>query len=145
ETQADAEQTLADVKALGADAILIQADLTHIENIEKLFIDTKQHFGGIDIAINTVGKVLKKPFLETTEQEFDSMSDINSKIAYFFIQSAGRHLNNGGKICSIVTSLLAAYTGFYSTYEGLKAPVEHYTRAASKEFGDRQISVTAVA
>ncbi|HAV5509406.1 SDR family oxidoreductase [Acinetobacter baumannii] len=145
ETQADAEQTLADVKALGADAILIQADLTHIENIEKLFIDTKQHFGGIDIAINTVGKVLKKPFLETTEQEFDNMSDINSKIAYFFIQSAGRHLNNGGKICSIVTSLLAAYTGFYSTYEGLKAPVEHYTRAASKEFGDRQISVTAVA
>lgn len=145
ETQADAEQTLADIKALGADAILIQADLTHIENIEKLFIDTKQHFGGIDIAINTVGKVLKKPFLETTEQEFDSMSDINSKIAYFFIQSAGRHLNNGGKICSIVTSLLAAYTGFYSTYEGLKAPVEHYTRAASKEFGDRQISVTAVA
>ncbi|MFV8104106.1 SDR family oxidoreductase, partial [Enterobacter cloacae complex sp.6730515] len=100
ESQADAEQTLADVKALGADAILIQADLTHIENIEKLFIDTKQHFGGIDIAINTVGKVLKKPFLETTEQEFDSMSDINSKIAYFFIQSAGRHLNNGGKICS---------------------------------------------
>ncbi|MFV5624527.1 SDR family oxidoreductase [Acinetobacter baumannii] len=145
ETQADAEQTLADVKALGADAILIQADLTHIENIEKLFIDTKQHFGGIDIAINTVGKVLKKPFLETTEQEFDNMSDINSKIAYFFIQSAGRHLNNGGKICSIVTSLLAAYTGFYSTYEGLKAPVEHYTRAASKGFGDRQISVTAVA
>ncbi|MCV9898379.1 UNVERIFIED_CONTAM: SDR family NAD(P)-dependent oxidoreductase, partial [Cronobacter sakazakii] len=69
ETQADAEQTLADVKALGADAILIQADLTHIENIEKLFIDTKQYFGGIDIAINTVGKVLKKPFLETTEQE----------------------------------------------------------------------------
>ncbi|MEI5657457.1 SDR family oxidoreductase [Acinetobacter baumannii] len=145
ETQADAEQTLADVKALGADAILIQADLTDIDNIEKLFLDTKQHFGGIDIAINTVGKVLKKPFLETTEQEFDSMSDINSKIAYFFIQSAGRHLKNGGKICSIVTSLLAAYTGFYSTYEGLKAPVEHYTRAASKEFGDRQISVTAVA
>ncbi|EXB63545.1 short chain dehydrogenase family protein [Acinetobacter sp. 21871] len=65
---------------MGADAILIQADLTDIDNIEKLFLDTKQHFGGIDIAINTVGKVLKKSFLETTEQEFDSMSDINSKI-----------------------------------------------------------------
>jgi len=145
ETQADAEQTLADVRAFGVDAVLIQADLTDIDNIEKLFLDTKQHFGGIDIAINTVGKVLKKSFLDTTEQEFDSMSDINSKIAYFFIQSAGRHLNDGGKICSIVTSLLAAYTGLYSTYEGLKAPVEHYTRAASKEFGYRQISVTAVA
>lgn len=65
---------------MGADAILIQADLTHIDNIEKLFVDTTQHFGGVDIAINTVGKVLKKSFLDTTEQEFDSMSDINSKL-----------------------------------------------------------------
>jgi NAD(P)-dependent dehydrogenase (short-subunit alcohol dehydrogenase family) len=40
---------------------------------------------------------------------------------------------------------LAAYTGLYSTYAGAKAPVEHFTRAASKEFGARGISVTAVA
>ncbi|HRM74462.1 MAG TPA: SDR family oxidoreductase [Paracoccus sp. (in: a-proteobacteria)] len=36
------------------------------------------------------------------------------------------------------------YTPFYAAYEGLKAPVEHFTRAASKEFGDRGISVTAI-
>ncbi|WP_010589711.1 MULTISPECIES: SDR family oxidoreductase [unclassified Acinetobacter] len=144
-TQADAEQTLKDVQAFGAKAILVQADLADIQNIEQLFITAKAEFGGIDIAINTVGRVLKKPYLDTTEQEFDGMNDINNKIAYFFIQSAGRHLNANGKICSIVTSLLAAYTGLYSTYEGLKAPVEHYTRAASKEFGARGISVTAVA
>ena len=101
--------------------------------------------GGIDIAINTVGMVLKKPFVETTEKEYDVMSDVNSKVAYFFIQEAGKKLNDNGKICSIVTSLLAAYTGYYSTYEGMKAPVEHFTRAASKEFGNRGISVTAVA
>lgn len=144
-TQADAEQTLKDVQALGAKAILVQADLSDIQNIEQLFLTAKENFGGVDIAINTVGRVLKKPYLDTTEQEFDGMNDINNKIAYFFIQSAGRHLNDHGKICTIVTSLLAAYTGLYSTYEGLKAPVEHYTRAASKEFGQRGISVTAVA
>lgn len=141
----DAEKTLEEVKKLGAEAILIQADLTKIDNITKLFDETIAHFGGIDIAINTVGKVLKKPFVDTTEAEYDSMSDINSKVAYFFIQEAGKKLNNNGKICTIVTSLLAAYTGLYSTYEGLKAPVEHFTRAASKEFGERGISVTAVA
>ncbi|NHB56784.1 SDR family oxidoreductase [Acinetobacter sp. 194] len=143
--RADAEETLSAVQALGSKAITIQADLSDISKIEALFLKAKEIFGGVDIAINTVGRVLKKPFLETTETEFDSMSDINSKIAYFFIQSAGKHLNNDGKICTIVTSLLAAYTGLYSTYEGLKAPVEHYTRAASKEFGERGISVTAVA
>lgn len=144
-TQADAEDTFNLMQAFGVKAILVQADLTNIQNIEALFVQAKTEFGGIDIAINTVGRVLKKPYLDTTEQEFDDMNDINNKIAYFFIQSAGRHLNEGGKICNIVTSLLAAYTGLYSTYEGLKAPVEHYTRAASKEFGSRGISVTAVA
>ena len=144
-TKADAEKTLADVQAAGAEAFLFQGDLTKVENITKLFDETVSRFGGIDIAINTVGMVLKKPFTETTESEYDQMSDINSKVAYFFIQESGKKLNDNGKICTIVTSLLAAYTGLYSTYEGMKAPVEHFTRAASKEFGDRGISVTAVA
>ena len=88
-TQADAEETLKAVQAFGIKAILVQADLSNIQNIEQLFIRAKAEFGGVDIAINTVGRVLKKPYLDTTEQEFDGMNDINNKIAYFFIQSAG--------------------------------------------------------
>ncbi|MGJ1430181.1 SDR family oxidoreductase [Sphingobacterium spiritivorum] len=143
-TKAEAEKTLADIENAGGEAFLFQADLTHVENIKKLFEATISRFGGIDIAVNTIGMVLKKPFLETTEEEYDTMFDINSKVAYFFIQEAGKTLNNNGKICTIVTSLLAAYTGLYSTYAGAKAPVEHFTRMASKEFGERGISVTAV-
>jgi NAD(P)-dependent dehydrogenase (short-subunit alcohol dehydrogenase family) len=144
-TKADAENTLAEIQRSGGEAFLYQADLTNIENIKKFFNETKSRYGGIDIAINTVGRVLKKPFAETTEEEYDDMFDINSKVAYFFIQEAGKQLNDNGKICTIVTSLLAAFTGYYSTYAGAKAPVEDFTRAASKEFGKRGISVTAVA
>ncbi len=144
-TKADAEKTLSDVQNLGAEAFLFQGDLTKIENITKFFDETVSKFGGIDIAINTVGMVLKKPFVDTTENEYDVMADVNSKVAYFFIQEAGKKLNDNGKICTIVTSLLAAFTGYYSTYEGMKAPVEHFTRAAAKEFGNRGISVSAVA
>ncbi|MCW3167188.1 SDR family oxidoreductase [Chryseobacterium sp. 09-1422] len=144
-TKEDAEKTLGDITSAGGEAFIFQADLTKVENIAKLFEAAKQKFGGIDIAINTVGMVLKKPFLETTEADYDTMFDINSKVAYFFIQEAGKHLNNNGKINTIVTSLLAAYTGLYSTYAGAKAPVEHFTRMASKEFGERGISVSAVA
>lgn len=140
-----AEKTLAAVTSQGVEGLLYQADLTDTTNITGLFDAAIDKFGGIDIAINTVGKVLKKPMLETTEAEYDSMSDINAKIAYFFLKEAGKKLNDHGKVCTIVTSLLAAYTGLYSTYGGMKAPVEHFTRAASKEFGTRGISVTAVA
>ena len=143
-TKPDADKTVADIKSAGGDAIAIRGDFTKVADVVAAFAAAKQQYGGIDIAINTVGKVLKKPFAETTEAEYDSMAAINSKAAYFFIQEAGNQLNDGGKICTIVTSLLAAYTGLYSTYGGMKAPVEHFTRAASKEFGGRGISVTAV-
>jgi NAD(P)-dependent dehydrogenase (short-subunit alcohol dehydrogenase family) len=140
----EADQTVAAIEAAGGVAIAIPGNLTKIANITTIFDTAKNQFRGLDIAINTVGKVLKKPFLETTEEEYDDMAAINAKVAYFFIQEAGKKLNDHGKIVTVVTSLLAAYTGLYSTYAGGKAPVEHFTRAASKEFGSRGVSVTAV-
>ncbi|MFY3549844.1 SDR family oxidoreductase [Achromobacter insolitus] len=143
-TKADAEATVAAVKAAGAQAVALQADLTSAGAMEKLFADAATAVGRPDIAINTVGKVLKKPFTEITEAEYDDMAAVNAKSAFFFLKEAGRHVNDNGKICTLVTSLLGAYTPFYAAYAGTKAPVEHYTRAASKEFGERGISVTAV-
>ena len=144
QTRPDAEATVQAVKDLGTDAYAIQGDLTKPANVAALFEAAKDRFGGIDIAVNTVGKVLRKPIIDTTEEEYDAMFDVNSKAAYFFIKEAGRNLNDSGKIITIVTSLLAAFTDGYSTYAGGKAPVEHFTRAAAKEFGRRGISVTAV-
>lgn len=143
-TKADAEKTLAAVRAAGAEAVAFQTDLTTAAAMEKLFADTVAAVGRPDIAINTVGKVLKKPISEISETEYDEMSAINAKSAFFFLKEAGRHLNDNGKICTLVTSLLGAFTPFYAAYAGTKAPVEHFTRAASKEFGARGISVTAI-
>ena len=143
-SQADAEATVRAVQELGSDAIAVSGDLSKPANVTAMFRAAKERFGGIDIAVNTVGRVLRKPILETTEEEFDSMFDINAKAAFFFIKEAGLQLNDGGKIITIVTSLLAAFTDGYSTYAGGKAPVEDFTRAAAKEFGRRGISVNAL-
>lgn len=139
-----ADETVAAVKALGVKAQAFQADLSTAAAVEKLFADAIAAFGRPDIAINTVGKVLKKPMLEISEAEYDEMSNANAKSAFFFIKEAGRLLNDNGKICTLVTSLLGAFTPFYASYAGTKAPVEHFTRTAAKEFGDRGISVTAI-
>lgn len=141
---AETEETLAAIRAAGAEAVAFQADLTSAGAVEKLFADTIAAVGRPDIAINTVGKVLKKPFTDISEAEYDEMTAVNSKTAFFFLKEAGKHLNDNGKICTLVTSLLGAFTPFYAAYAGTKAPVEHYTRAASKEFGERGISVTAI-
>jgi len=54
--------------------VFYAADLTTEGAINKLFADTIQEFGRIDIVINTVGKVLKKPLAEVTEEEYDAMA-----------------------------------------------------------------------
>lgn len=140
----DADATVAAVQDAGAQAVALQADLTGAGAMERLFADATAAVGRPDIAINTVGKVLKKPLAEITEAEYDQMSAVNAKAAFFFLREAGKHLNDNGKVCTLVTSLLGAFTPFYASYAGTKAPVEHFTRAAAKEFGERGISVTAV-
>jgi len=143
-SKAEADATVAAIEAAGAKAAAFQGNLTTAGAVEKLFADVVAKFGRPDIAINTVGKVLKKPFVEISEAEYDEMTAVNSKCAFFFLKEAGKHVNDNGKICTLVTSLLGAYTPFYAAYAGTKAPVEHFTRAASKEFGERGISVTAI-
>ncbi|SPD68746.1 putative short-chain dehydrogenase (plasmid) [Cupriavidus taiwanensis] len=143
-SRADADATVRALQASGAEAVALQADLTSAGAVERLFADAVAAVGRPDIAINTVGKVLKKPFADISEAEYDEMSAVNAKSAFFFLKEAGRHVNDHGKIVTLVTSLLGAFTPFYAAYAGTKAPVEHFTRAAAKEFGARGISVTAV-
>ena len=143
-SKAEAEATVAAVEAAGAKAVALQGDLTRADAMERLFADTVAAVGRPDIAINTVGKVLKKPIAEISEAEYDDMSAVNAKTAFFFLKEAGKHVNDNGKVVTLVTSLLGAFTPFYASYAGTKSPVEHFTRAAAKEFGARGISVTAV-
>ncbi|MBL4919434.1 SDR family NAD(P)-dependent oxidoreductase, partial [Szabonella alba] len=62
-TAAAAQETVAAVQAAGAKAVTLQADLSTAGAVEKLFADTIAAVGRPDIAINTVGMVLKKPML----------------------------------------------------------------------------------
>jgi len=144
-SEADANTTVTAVESAGVKAVKFQADLSVPANVGHLFDSAIDAFGSVDIAVNTAGKVLRKPIIETTEAEYDSMLDINAKAAYFFIKEAGKRLNDDGKVITIVTALLGAFTDGYSTYAGGKSPVEHFTRAAAKEFGARGISVNSIA
>ncbi|RZL64574.1 MAG: SDR family oxidoreductase [Variovorax sp.] len=140
----ETEKTAAALKDKGADVITFQGNLAVVDNNVKLFDLAQSHFGEVNVAVNTAGVVIKKPIANVTEADYDKSFDANAKAAFFFIQQAGRILAERGSIVTIVSSLLAAYTDSYAVYPGSKAPVEHYTRAASKEFGSRGINVNAI-
>lgn len=122
-TEKDADATVDAIKGMGRNAIAIQGDLTKADNVTALFQQAKDHFGGIDVAVNTVGKVLRKPIIETTEAEFDEMMAINAKSAYFFIKESGLYrLRQGWPGCLTTRPAVAGHRSAFSQPCGSRSP-----------------------
>lgn len=140
----EAETTANLVKQAGSKALLVKGDLTQLDNVKALFQQSLDTFGRVDIVINNAGKVIKRPLVEYTEDDYDQLFSINCKAAFFVMQEAAKYIEDNGRIINMGTSLLAAFTGFYSLYAGSKAPLEHFTRALAKEVGARGITVNTI-
>lgn len=132
-------------KSHGIEVRMYKGDMTIPSVVKDVYLKVIQEFGKLDIMVNTVGMVVKKPMKDLSEQEYDAMFAVNSKSAFFITQEAANTMSDGGKIVNIVTALLGAYTGYYALYQGSKAPVEWFTKGLSKELMDRGISVNAIA
>ncbi|MFF0729542.1 SDR family oxidoreductase [Streptomyces sp. NPDC004134] len=144
-SRARAEEVVARIDGGPGEAFAVQADLTRPAEVERVFDTVVDRFGRLDYSVNTAGMVLKKPLAEITEEEYDRLFAVNSKAAFFVMREAARRIEDGGRIITVLTSLLAAYTGLYSAYAGSKSPVEHFTRALSKELFGRNVSVNSIA
>ncbi len=140
----DAETTAGLVEQAGQRALLVQGELSQPSNVQNLFSQAKEAFGRIDIVINNAGKVIKRPFTEYTENDFDQLFNINTKAAFFVMQEAAKHIEDNGRIINMGTSLLGAFTGYYSLYAGSKAPLEDFTKALAKEIGSKGVTVNTV-
>ena len=90
-SKAEADATVAAVKAAGAQAAAFQADLTQPGAVAKPFADTKAAFGAPAIATNTVGKVLKKPTSDHTAEDDDSTYGSKFKVRCRHIPTTGTH------------------------------------------------------
>ena len=145
ETSSAADETVAAAIDSGAKAFALEADLTKPAEVRRLFDETVGRLGSLYATVNTAGMAVGKPLADISEAEYDAMMGINAKAAFFVMQEAARRMEDGGRILNVLTSLLAAYTPLYSLYAGSKAPVEHFTRALSKELLDRSISVNSIA
>jgi NAD(P)-dependent dehydrogenase (short-subunit alcohol dehydrogenase family) len=143
--KSEADDAAAKVRDSGAKAIVKQADLTKTAEIKKLFDSTMKELNQLDILINTSGMVIKKPFVDITEDEYDRMFAVNAKAAFFCMQEAAKRMADNGRIINMETSLVGATTPYYSAYAGSKAPLEDFTRALAKEIGNRGITVNNIA
>ncbi|OJX73820.1 SDR family oxidoreductase [Magnetospirillum sp. 64-120] len=141
---ADARQVVAAIAAAGGRAQAWQADLSDLGALVGLFDAVESAFGGLDIVVNTAGRIAKMPVADMDEAEFDALHAVNTKAAFFVLREVARRLRDNGRVVSVSTSLSAATTGLYAAYAGGKAALEAYTRALAKEIGHRGITVNAI-
>ncbi|ASR45242.1 SDR family oxidoreductase [Paenibacillus kribbensis] len=140
-----AQQVVEGIIQKGGKAIAIHADLGKMSDIEALFTNTIAEFGRLDILVNNAGLMITKPLADVTEADFDKQFALNVKGTFFACQQAMMHMENYGRIVNLSTSVIGQMFPAYSVYAGTKGAVEQFTRQLAKEFGNKHITINAVA
>jgi len=130
----------------GADAISIQADVSKISEIEKLFQETKKKFGKVDIVMSNSGTESWNKTEEITEEVYDHVFNLNARAQFFVGQAAWKHLEDNGRLI-LMSSIAAGLLGVkhHSLYNASKMAVIGMIKAFATDFGARGITVNGVA
>lgn len=141
-----AEGIVNQIQECGGQAVAIQADISHVAEITKLFNKTKEHFGKIDIVCSNSGVESFDRMEDITEEHFDKVFGLNFRAQFFVAQHAYQHGEPGGRLIlmsSIAAGLISV--GDHALYSASKAAVNGVTKSFAKDFGKKGITVNAIA
>lgn len=140
-----AEEVESNIKAMGARVISVQADISKVAEIEKLFAAAKKAFGKIDIVVANAGiEMVETPVVDFTEEQFDRVFGINTKGTYFSLQQAAKNVEDGGRIIYIASSTTSFPVPGMAVYGGSKTTPRYLVDILSKEIGHRGITVNSI-
>ncbi|WP_110929511.1 SDR family NAD(P)-dependent oxidoreductase [Bacillus massiliglaciei] len=134
--QVELDRVTEKLKEYHADIVGVQADVSSIHQIKELFRAVKKAFGTLDILINSAGTNIRTPAKDVTEEEWDTIMDLNVKGSFFCAQEAAK-LMSPEKVCKIITiSSQYGHIGSAnrSVYCTSKGGVELMTKALAVEW-----------
>src|SRR5947207_5362559 len=133
------------VKTIGNGVLAVQADVSSLADVDKLYAEVSQKLGKIDVLFVNAGIAKFAPLAETSESTYDEQFDINIKGAYFTIQKALPLLNDGASIILNTSVADRKGTAGASAYAATKAALRSLARTAAAELAERGIRVNTVA
>ena len=136
------------IEAAGGRALVIQADVATIADLQKLVDGTVKAFGRLDIMVNNAGMETRTSVLETTEDDFDKVIAINLKGAFFGTQLAARQMiaqGGGGRIINISSTHEDWPMPGNTPYCCAKGGVRMLTRTGGVELAPHNITVVGIA
>jgi NAD(P)-dependent dehydrogenase (short-subunit alcohol dehydrogenase family) len=145
--RAGAEATVAEIAAMGRQAIAVQADVGQSPDVNRMFDEVLAHFPRLDILVNNAGTQVWKSLLDLEEIEWDRVVDTNLKGCFLCTQRAARHMKEagGGRIVNIGSGCNKAAFPHLVSYTASKGGIEMFTKVAALELGRYNIAVNCVA
>jgi len=142
-----AEQTAAEVAALGRRSLALRSDVSQMADAEALIEKSLGEMGHIDILVNNAGITRDNLLLRMDEKEWDSVIAVNLKGTFNGIKAATRVMmkQRSGKIINMTSVVGVMGNAGQANYAASKAGVIGLTKSAAKELGSRNIQVNAVA
>jgi len=142
---AKAEAVVNEIKSAGGQAIAVQADVANAAEVERLFKNTLDAFGRIDVVVNCAGIMPLGRIADGDMELFDKVIATNLRGTFIVLAQAARHLSAGGRIMAFSSSVLAKSFPSYGPYIASKAGVEGLVRVLNNELRGRNVTVNALA
>ena len=139
------KETLATAAAqLGDGFIAINADVTNLADLERVFAATAEKFGKIDVIVANAGAGTTGTVADTSEADYDRLLDLNLKSVYFTVNKALPYMNDGGSIILIGSNAAHRAYPSFGLYGAAKAAVIFLAKAFSNDLLDRNIRVNVI-
>jgi 3-oxoacyl-[acyl-carrier protein] reductase len=140
-----AQKVAADIRAAGSEAIILQADLADLAQVDPLIETAAAAFGQLDILVNNAAVSHGGGPLDAIRpDDFEKTFNVNVRALLFACQSAARRMNDGGRIINISSGITRSRVAGSAVYSASKAAVEMITKVLAAELGRRQITVNAL-
>ncbi|MGH9370889.1 MAG: SDR family NAD(P)-dependent oxidoreductase [Vicinamibacterales bacterium] len=142
-----AEETVAELKALGVDAFAVRADVGIRSEVRQMIDDVVGRFGRLDLLVNNAGVQTWTPFLDVTEEEWDRVIRTNLKGCFLCSQAAAAQMKaqGGGAIVNIGSGCNKVPFPGLVAYTASKGGIEMLTKVAAVELAEHRIRVNCVA
>jgi 3-oxoacyl-[acyl-carrier protein] reductase len=142
-----AEETAQLIRAAGGEALVIQADVSRIDEAQRLVQETLTAFGQVDILVNNAGTTRDTLLMMMKEEQWDLVIDTNLKSVFNCCKAAARPMvkRKSGRIVNISSVSGLAGQGGQTNYAASKAGVIAFSKSLAKELGSRNITVNVVA
>ena len=142
-----AEQTAEECRALGVQALPVQADVSSAEGCQAIFDAAMQSFGRVDILVNNAGVTRDTLILRMSEEDLDRVLSVNLKGAFFCMKLAARIMmkQRAGRIINMSSVVGVHGNAGQVNYAASKAGLIGMTKSLAKELAGRHVTVNAIA